>query len=109
MSISWNSVRERVSDTFEGARKVITMNGIMRLTMALAVLALAGPALAQDGGEEPAPLAERTIDFSDEIVEGELVRPDGEFIEGMQGRGSTSLIDIREHFIDKMIQSAEDL
>jgi hypothetical protein len=69
-------------------------------------------AVAQDEGEgdgEPAPIQERTIDFSDEIVEGELVRPDGDLIEGGLGRTSTSLITIREHFIDKMIQSAEDL
>ena len=85
------------------------MRRLIQWAMVMAMSALALPALAQDSGEEPAPLAERTIDFSDEIVEGELVRPDGEFIEGMQGRGSTSLIDIREHFIDKMIQSAEDL
>jgi hypothetical protein len=76
------------------------------VTLALLGL-LAVPALGQS--EEAAVIRERTIDFSDEIVEGELVRPDGDLIEGQRSRGSTSLITIREHFIDKMIQSAEDL
>lgn len=84
------------------------MKGIVRVALAVAVIGTTATAFGQDQGE-PAPLVERTIDFSDEVVEGELVRPDGEFIEGMQGRGSDSLINIREHFIDKMIQSAEDL
>lgn len=84
----------------------------MKRLFSVAVIAglcsLALPAFAQDD-EEAAVIQERTINFNDEIVEGELVRPDGDLIEGQRSRGSTSLIEIREHFIDKMIQSADDI
>jgi hypothetical protein len=84
---------------------------VKRLFLAVVALALVGlpavPSLAQS--EEAAVIQERTINFNDEIVEGELVRPDGDLIEGQRSRGSTSLITIREHFIDRMIQSAEDI
>ena len=77
--------------------------------LALVVMTMiAMPALAQQA-EEEAEMVERTIDFSDEVVEGELVRPEGDLIEGQRGREAASLIRVREHFIDKMIQSAEDL
>ena len=81
-----------------------------RITNAIAILALlvvSSPLFAQDS--EGRALPERTYDFADDIVEGELVRPDGELIEGQRHRDGSSLITIREHFIDKMIESVEDL
>ena len=86
------------------------MKRIIGLGVLLLAVGQGGLALAQEGAQgQEGQLVERTIDFSDEIVEGELVRPEGELIEAQRGRGSASLISIREHFIDKMIQSAEDL
>ena len=79
-----------------------------RLASALSILALlmvSSPLFAQESEALP----ERTYDFADDIVEGELVRPDGELIEGQRHRDGSSLISIREHFIDKMIESVEDL
>ena len=81
-----------------------------RIVSAIAILALlvvSSPLFAQDSEGEALP--ERTYDFADDIVEGELVRPDGELIEGQRHRDGSSLITIREHFIDKMIESVEDL
>jgi hypothetical protein len=63
------------------------------------------PLLAQDS-DEP---SETTYDFDDDVVEGQLVRPDGDMISGnVRGRIS-SLITIREEFIDKLIESVDDL
>ena len=61
-------------------------------------------AAAQD-----APPPETTYDFEDDLVSGDLVRPDGEqLIVRRRGRRA-SLIQIREHFIPEMLKSVEDL
>jgi hypothetical protein len=80
---------------------------------ALTLVAL--PAFAQD---EPAPPAggggeggagTTTYDFEDDLVSGDLVRPDGELL-NVRRRGSrSSLIRIREHFIPEMLKSVENL
>ena len=60
--------------------------------------------LAQD-----APPSETTYDFEDDLVTGDLVRPDGEqLIVRRRGRRA-SLIQIREQFIPEMLKSVEDL
>ena len=64
----------------------------------------AGMVEAQDG-----PPSETTYDFEDDLVTGDLVRPDGEqLIVRRRGRRA-SLIQIREHFIPEMLKSVEDL
>jgi hypothetical protein len=56
-----------------------------------------------------APAPETTYDFEDDLVSGDLVRPDGEqLIVRRRGRRA-SLIQIREHFIPEMLKSVEDL
>lgn len=69
------------------------------------ILFAAAPALAQDaGGGETT-----TYDFEDDLVTGDLVRPDGEML-NVRRRGSrSSLIRIREHFIPEMLKSVENL
>lgn len=58
---------------------------------------------------QDAPPPETTYDFEDDLVTGDLVRPDGEqLIVRRRGRRS-SLIQIREHFIPEMLKSVEDL
>jgi len=58
---------------------------------------------------EDAPARETTYDFDDDLVTGDLVRPDGEqLIVRRRGRRA-SLIQIREHFIPEMLKSVEDL
>ena len=62
------------------------------------------PVSAQD-----VPAGETTYDFEDDLVTGDLVRPDGEqLIVRRRGRRA-SLIQIREHFIPEMLKSVEDL
>jgi hypothetical protein len=48
-------------------------------------------------------------DFDDDIVEGELQRPDGEYIDTRRKAKHSSLIKIRENFIPEMLKSAEDI
>ncbi|MCB9555096.1 MAG: adventurous gliding motility protein CglF [Deltaproteobacteria bacterium] len=48
-------------------------------------------------------------DFDDDLVEGELQRPDGEYIDTRRKAKHSSLIKIREHFIPEMLKSAEDI
>ena len=55
------------------------------------------------------PTSETTYNFDDDLVTGDLVRPDGEqLIVRRRGRRA-SLIQIREHFIPEMLKSVEDL
>jgi hypothetical protein len=68
------------------------------------------PALLVPSAEaQSAPAPETTYDFEDDLVTGDLVRPDGEqLIVRRRGRRA-SLIQIREHFIPEMLKSVEDL
>ncbi len=71
---------------------------------------LAGPSLwATEARAQDMPGSETTYDFEDDLVTGDLVRPDGEqLIVRRRGRRA-SLIQIREHFIPEMLKSVEDL
>ena len=80
----------------------------MRKLLALVILGAAmlvvAPVSAQDGGGDTT-----TYDFEDDLVTGDLVRPDGEML-NVRRRGSrSSLIRIREHFIPEMLKSVENL
>lgn len=69
----------------------------------VAVVSLALPAMvsAQDDAT--------TYDFEDDLVSGDLVRPDGELLNVRRRGRRSSLIRIREHFIPEMLKSVEDL
>lgn len=67
-------------------------------------------AQAQGGGGDNVQYKSKTVyDFDDDVVEGDLVRPDGEFVDTRKGAKHSSLIKIRENFIPEMIKSAEDI
>jgi hypothetical protein len=72
--------------------------------------AVAGAALAQAPAAGDTQYKSKTVyDFDDDVVEGDLVRPDGEFVDTRKGAKHSSLIKIRENFIPEMIKSAEDI
>lgn len=48
-------------------------------------------------------------DFDDDTVEGDLVRPDGEFVDSRKNVKHSSLIKIRENFIPEMLKSVESI
>src|SRR3954447_17791390 len=89
------------------SRKLIgLLAGVTLLTAA------AGEAFAQApaAGADNTQYKSKTVyDFDDDVVEGDLVRPDGEFIDTRKGAKHSSLIKIRENFIPEMIKSAEDI
>lgn len=81
------------------------------IAQAFVIAALfAGPSLwATEARAQDMPGSETTYDFEDDLVTGDLVRPDGEqLIVRRRGRRA-SLIQIREHFIPEMLKSVEDL
>ena len=94
-----------------------------KLLMLCAVLAVT-PALAQDdegssggsggakaagGGGGKAKGGPQTIDFEDDTIEGDLTKPDGEYVEARSKVQHSNLIRIREDFEDKVMQSVGEL
>ena len=82
--------------------------------MMVAVLGLvAAPAFAQEGGAAPAGGGgggdATTYDFEDDLVQGDLVRPDGENLMVRRKGARESLIRVREHFISELLKSVENL
>jgi hypothetical protein len=61
-------------------------------------------------GEENTQYKAKTVyDFEDDMVEGDLHRPDGELINSVKGPKHSSLIEIRKDFIPEMLKSLEDV
>ena len=76
------------------------------LVVATAALAIgAGPSWAQ--GKEKQKV--KTYDFSGDTIDGDLVKPDGEFIDARTTASHESLIRVRRDFIREILKSAEDL
>ena len=49
------------------------------------------------------------INFEDETIQGDLTRPDGEYIESAGKVNHSNLIRIREEFHEKVMQSVDEL
>ncbi len=79
----------------------------MRLLCVCAILM--GTALPAAAQEAPAGGGETSYDFEDDLVQGDLVRPDGENLLVRRRGARDSLIRIREHFIPEMLKSVENL
>jgi hypothetical protein len=75
---------------------------VVGLAMSGLVLAPTASVFAQDG-------ADTTYDFEDDLVTGDLVRPDGEMLNVRRRGRRASLIRVREHFIPEMLKSVENL
>ncbi|HYO52781.1 adventurous gliding motility protein CglF [Archangium sp.] len=91
----------------------------MRKLLMLCVVLTVTPALAQDEGDS-APRREssgggkgqkgpQTIDFEDDTIEGDLTKPDGEYVEARKKVQHSNLIRVREDFEDKVMQSVGEL
>lgn len=92
------------------------MKRVLFVVSSAVVLAGAVPAFAQEAeGGAAAPAggvqykSTTKYDFDDDVVEGDLVRPDGEFVDTRKKAKHSSLIKIRENFINEMLKSAEDI
>ncbi len=80
----------------------------------VALLVLAPlPALAQEAKAQPQPKIEyekkTVINFEDDTIEGDLKRPDGEYVEARQKVDHSNLIRIREDWREKLMQASGDL
>lgn len=78
---------------------------LMLLSLGMALSGFGGVvnvASAQDGEAT-------TYDFEDDLVQGDLVRPDGEMLNVRRRGRRASLIRVREHFIPEMLKSVENL
>lgn len=84
----------------------------MRTLLLSLAVALPLLASAQDKGQ-PAPKVEyekkTVINFEDDTIEGDLKRPDGEYVEARQKVEHSNLIRIREDWREKVMQSSGDL
>jgi hypothetical protein len=77
------------------------------LTFAVAVPLLA---VAQEKAQPKVEYEKKTvINFEDDTIEGDLKRPDGEYVEARQKVDHSNLIRIREDWKDKVMQSSGDL
>jgi len=75
---------------------------IVGALLAASTVAIAPAAMAQEGETT-------TYDFEDDLVQGDLVRPDGELLNVRRRGRRASLIRVREHFIPEMLKSVENL
>lgn len=83
-------------------RKLL-LTTVLGLALTGVGLVLTGSASAQEGGDAT------TYDFDDDLVQGDLVRPDGELLNVRRRGRRASLIRVREHFIPEMLKSVENL
>ena len=98
--------------------------GIAAVSLSLGLAAgISGRALAQEapaGGGVARPgtsgddsnttyKAKTVYDFEDDMVEGDLQRPDGELVNSLKKTEHSSLIEIRKDFIPEMLKSLEDV
>jgi len=90
-------------------KKVILVLGILGVMLMVSVTAMAqdqqaaAPAGGGGGGQTT------TYNFDDDIVQGDLVRPDGEMALARRRGRQSSLIRVREHFVPEMLKSVENL
>ncbi len=76
----------------------------------MALLALSAPAFAQDKGGGNVQFKKQTeYSFEDDTIEGDLTKPDGEYVEAKQKVKHSNLIKIREEFKAKVMQSVGEL
>jgi hypothetical protein len=85
-----------------------------KLTMiTAALLLLAGVASAQpkkgDKADNAGSGKVKVYDFSGDTIEGDLIKPEGLDVNARDFAKHTSLIRIRQHFINEILKSAEDL
>ncbi len=83
------------------------MKKILGLMM---LVTLSAPAFAQDKGGGNVQYKKQTeYSFEDDTIEGDLTKPDGEYVEAKQKVKHSNLIKIREEFKAKVMQSVGEL
>jgi hypothetical protein len=84
--------------------------GLIGVTSSRAFAADPRPAAAGGGADDGVQYKAKTVyDFEDDMVEGDLQRPDGELVNSLKKTEHSSLIEIRKDFIPEMLKSLEDV
>lgn len=87
---------------------------LFRLVAALAVFAAvalsAEAAMAQDApGDKVVYKKKTTIDFSDTVIEGDLMKPEGSYVVSRKASKFSTLIRLRENFVPELLASPNEL
>jgi hypothetical protein len=83
----------------------------MRKVLLIAALALPLAATAEEGKPPPKVEYEKktVINFDDETIQGDLTRPDGEYVEARKRVDHSNLIRIRENWREKVKQASREM
>ena len=88
----------------------------MRNLIIIATLLMSAYAFAQGkggkaggGGDNVSYKKTTEYSFDDDTIEGDLTKPDGEYVEARKKVKHSNLIKIREEFKDKVMQSVGEL
>lgn len=83
----------------------------MRKVLLLATLALPLAATGEERKAEPKVEYEKktVINFDDETIQGDLTRPDGEYVEARKRVEHSNLIRIRESWREKIRQASREM
>ncbi|MBM7117675.1 adventurous gliding motility protein CglF [Archangium primigenium] len=90
-------------------RKLLMLCGMLTVMPALAQEGGGTSGGSSGGGGKAAKGGPQTIDFEDDTIEGDLTKPDGEYVEARKKVDHSNLIRIREDFEDKVMQSVGEL
>jgi hypothetical protein len=77
---------------------------MLRALLLSLVLVVPGASLAQAKKK-----GDQIVNFEDDTIQGDLTKPDGEYVEARKKVDHIKLIRIREEFRDKVLQSVNDL
>ena len=81
-----------------------------RLLLVTLLLPLSASAQEKKGPEPRVEYEKKTvINFDDDTIQGDLTRPDGEYVEARKKVDHSNLIRIREDWREKVKQAAADL
>lgn len=79
------------------------------LTLSAVMFVFQGSAFAQGQSPSRVPPANQVMTFSDELVAGQLLRPDEATVRGNRLHTGISLLRVRQHFVQEMFRSVENL
>jgi hypothetical protein len=82
----------------------------MKRLVFAALVSVATAAWAQEADDKNVRYSKTTtINFEDDTIEGDLTKPDGEYVEARKKVKHSNLIRIREEFKDKVMESVGEL
>ncbi len=92
-------------------RKLLMLCSVLAVMPAFAQEEGGGKQAGGGGGGEGNVRYQKTtnIDFEDDTIEGDLTKPDGEYVEARKKVKHSNLIRVREDFQDKVMQSVGEL